>query len=467
MFFRRGLLASGAAALLIAATLPATAPVALASGGPDKVVSAYFADWDVYGRGYFVKDIPADKINTVLYAFGMPTADGGCSVIDPWADYQMVYWSGANAVDGQADNFGDNGGLYGNFNQLKKLKALHPDLKILISLGGWSLSTYFSDVAATQASREKFVAACIDTFIKGDLPTGGWPEDAGGIGVAKGIFDGIDVDWEYPGIDPGNGAHFSAADKVNATLLFQEFRTQLDAQGQIDGKHYLLTAALPAGDINSTGSFELAKVSRILDYVNIMTYDFHGSWDSYTAFNSPMRRDKADPAATDKTWNVLGTVTYYLKNGVAPGKIVVGVPFYGKQYIDVGTANLGLYQPYDNTGLDANSLQGDQQPTPTYHQLVDQLDIVDANGNGTGGYETLWDPQAGEPWLWNPEGTHVLSTGTVVTPTFISYDNPSSVKERNSFVRENGLRGIMAWEISQDADSHVLVTVMGAGLLGH
>lgn len=467
MKWYRRLLAVGAATLMVAALAPATVAVTAASSRPaDKVVSVYFADWDVYGRGYYVKNIPADKINTILYAFGKPTADGACAVIDPWADYQMVYWDGTNSVNGQADNYPTQN-LYGNFNQLKELKALHPNLKILISLGGWSLSTYFSDVAATRASRAKFVSSCIDTFIKGNLPTGGWPENAGGVGAAAGIFDGIDVDWEYPGIDPGNGAHFSTADRHNATLLFREFRKQLNVQGAADGKHYLLTAALPAADVHSSGSYELAAVGKVLDYANVMTYDFHGASDAYTAFNSPFLRDKADPAATDPYWNTVGTVAYYLKSGFPANKIVLGVPFYGKQYIRVGTANHGLYQSFDNTGMDSNSLQWDQQPTPTYHQLVDQAGIVGANGLGQNGYKTYWSWAAAEPWLWNPAGTHALASGTVVTPTFISYENPLTVSERNLLVRAGRLRGIFAWEISQDSNANALVSAMGKGLLGH
>jgi chitinase len=366
-----------------------------------------------------------------------------------------------------ADNFGNNGNLYGNFNQLKKLKALHPNLKILISLGGWSLSTYFSDVAATPESRAKFVSACIDTFIKGNLPTGGWPEDAGGIGAAAGIFDGIDVDWEYPGIDPGNGAHHSPADKANATLLFKEFRKQLDAIGAANGKHYILTAALPAADVHSSGSYDLAAVGKVLDYAFVMTYDFHGASDAYTAFNSPFLLDKADPAATDKYWSTVGTIEWYLKKGFPLNKIVLGVPFYGKQYIGVGTAKNGLYQAFDNTGMDINSLVWDQQPTPTYHQLVDQAGIVGANGAGQNGYKTFWDLKAGEPWLWNPAGVHVLNSGTITTPTFISYENPTTILERNLLVRTLGLRGLFAWEISQDSDALALTTAMGNHLLGH
>src|ERR671934_122054 len=105
------------------------------------------------------------------------------------------------------------------------------------------------------------VQACIDLLIKGNLPTGGWPEQSGGEGVAAGLFDGIDIDWEYPGIDPGNGADHSPADKHNATLLLQDFRSQLDAYAATTGKHYLLTADLPAGNVHSTGSWELSAVA--------------------------------------------------------------------------------------------------------------------------------------------------------------------------------------------------------------
>ena len=104
-----------------------------------------------------------------------------------------------------------------------------------ISIGGWTGSKYFSDVAATAASRKAFVASCIDLIIKGNLPGGGWPEGAGGPGAAAGLFDGINIDWEYPGIDPGNGAHHSPQDRHNATLLLKEFRRQLDELGAATG----------------------------------------------------------------------------------------------------------------------------------------------------------------------------------------------------------------------------------------
>jgi chitinase len=367
----RPLLALTIGAGLLLATPAAASPVTAAaqSGGygqPDKVVTAYFADWDVYGRQYFVKDIPVDKLNVIQYAFGKPTFDTatetpGCEVVDPWADYQMVYWGGENTVDGVADTYLGQNGLYGNYNQLRKLKLQHPDVKIEISLGGWTKSTWFAEVSKTAARREAFVKACIDTFIRGNLPTGGWPEDSGGVGIAEGIFDGIDLDWEYPTAVAGGNVNVGPEDRHNATLLAREFRSQLDTIGAEKGKHYLLTAALPAAK-SSTKYYELANFVKSLDWANVMTYDFNVPGGATAAPDTLFTRDSRDANASDWTWNTVGTVGYYLTQGVPASKIVVGVPFYGNQYI---RSDAGLYGPFDNTGLDGESLAWDQKPQPS------------------------------------------------------------------------------------------------------
>lgn len=451
-------LAAALAAILVA--LPA-----VAKGAPQsRVVVGYFASWDIYGRNYHPKDIPAEGVSHLNYAFGVPAADGSCAPGDVWADFQRPY-PAEESVDGVADDSANpDQHLFGNFNQLRKLKAEHPGLKLLISIGGWTGSVYFSDAAATPASRAAFAKSCIDTFIKGDLPTGGWPTQAGGPGSGAGVFDGIDLDWEYPGIDPGNGAHHSPADKHDATLLFQELRSQLDALGAQTGEHYLLTAALPAGSVNSVGSFELPEVAGPLDWVNLLTYDFHGQWDPWTNFNSPFALDPLDPTPPDlkPTWNTSGTVDLYLSHGVPADKLVVGVPFFAQQYIRVPAAGHGLYQPFDNAGLDPNVLDWDKTPTPTYHDLVDVARVVtptDSQGNGAKGlegYGRYWDDAAGEPWLYNPATQRLGET----TGVFVSYDDPHSVAERVRLVRSQHLRGAMFWEVSQDDDAHDLVNAL-------
>jgi chitinase len=454
---------AGSVALLLGAGLAVAGPGTAAQAhdhdgaGPRKVVSAYFADWDIYGRGYFVKDIPVNQLNVIQYAFGVPMFDKAtgavsCDILDPWADFQRPAGA-ADSVDGMADDAANpDQHLFGNFNQLRKLKQAHPNLKIEISLGGWTKSTWFSHVSATAALRTAFVTACINTFIKGDLPTGGWPTGAGGTGAAAGVFDGIDLDWEYPTALGGGNVDFGPADRHNATLLASEFRRQLDALGRANHKQYLLTGALPAAK-NSTKYYELSSFVRSLDWVNVMTFDYNVPGDPLTAHDTLFRRDRRDPHGDDPTWNTVGTVEWYLCNGVPRDKIVVGVPFYANQYIRTA----GLYTPHDNTGLDPNSLQWDQMPQPTYHSLVDQAGIVTAGGQGQLGYTRVWNWRAGEPYLINPAGVHALASGTVTVPTVITYSDPHSIAERTRLIRSWGLRGAFAWEVSQDSDAHALL----------
>ena len=364
--------------------------------------AAFFANWDRYGRGYLVNQIPADRLNVIDYAFATVTPDGRCGLTDPWSDYQAPTWSGTDSVNGVADDPNNlDQHLFGNFNQLLELKAAHPALHVEMSIGGWTGSTYFSDAAATPASRQAFVASCIDLIINGNLPTGGWPTQAGGPGAAAGLFDGINIDWEYPGVDPGNGAHHSPADVANATALLREFRTQLDAAGAVAGKHYSLTVDIAGGNIHSTGSWQLSQVARTVDWINLMSFDYHGSWDPLTDFNSPFALDPRAPivgnGALQWTWNTAGSVAYFLLNGVPANKLVVGIPFYGKEYVGVAPTGHGLFQSHGPAP--AND-------SPTYHDLVD-TGLADANlvpigptavsgsGAGVNGFTRYFDFLAG------------------------------------------------------------------------
>src|SRR5919201_721897 len=416
--------------ILAAAAALSVVQAAAAGSAPGRVRAVFFANWDRYARGYFVTQIPAAKLNVIDYAFAMPTADGKCGLSDPWSDYQAPTWSGDNSVDGVADDPSNpDQHVFGNFNQLLKLKAAHPGLQVVMSIGGWTLSKYFSDVAATAASRQAFVQSCID---------------------------------------PGNGADHSPADKHNATLLLQDFRSQLDAYGATTGKHYLLTVDGPAGNVNSSGSWELADVAQTVDWVNLLTFDFHGLWESWTDFNSPFSLDPKEPlvggAAIQSTWTTKGTVDYYLANGVPADKLVLGVPFYGKRYVGVPSANNGLYQSFVPQPWPYND-------SPTFHELVDigltngNLEVIGptalaqpknlgADDEAINDFAWYWNGSAGAPWLYNPK----LDGGT-----FISYMDPHGVLERTQLATSKHLRGLFAWEVSQDDDTNDLVTAMASG----
>src|ERR671937_618882 len=416
-------------AVAVAGALVLASAAAARSSGSSQVHAVFFANWDRYARGYFVNQIPACRLNVVDYAFAMPAADGTCALSDPWSDYQAPTWSGDNSVDGVADDPSNpDQHVFGNFNQLLKLKAAHPGLQVVMSIGGWTLSKYFSDVAATAASRQAFVQSCID---------------------------------------PGNGADHSPADKHNATLLLQDFRSQLDAYGATTGKHYLLTVDGPAGNVNSSGSWELADVAQTTDWINLLTFDFHGLWDSWTDFNSPFSLDPKEPlvggAAIQSTWTTKGTVDYYLANGVPADKLVLGVPFYGKRYVGVPSANNGLYQSFVPQGWPDND-------SPTFHQLVDtgltdgNLTVIGstalappknlgADDRAINGFAWYWNGPAGAPWVYNP---------TLDGGTFISYMDPHGGLERVQLASARHPRGLFAWEVSQDDDANDLVAAMTA-----
>jgi chitinase len=421
------------------------------------VVVAYFAGWDS-SHGYSVKEIPAKAITELNYAFAEPTAGGKCVPGSPRADYERPLVHASDAVDGVADvdatgapNAGQH--LFGNFNQLRKLKATDPTLKVLISIGGASSSRHFSDIAATAAARVKFVASCLDVFVRGNLPPGRWLAQAGGPGSAAGLFDGIDVDWEFPGV----GAHARAADRHNATLLLQEFRRQLDALGQHQHRRYLLTAALPAGDL-SARAWELPQITASLDWINVMSYDFHGPWDRRTNFNSPFAPSRSDPTRSGQGQyeDTTGTISLYSALGVPADKLVVGVPFYARQYLRVRALNDGLYQPFDNKGLTTSVADWTRALTPSYHQLVDIAGIAGPSANPSlRSFSRHWDPGAGEPWLYaRPTRQFGRRSGV-----FISYDNPRSLAERVGLIRSLRLRGAMIWEIGEDDNGHDLVRV--------
>ncbi len=425
-------------ALLALAALGATGYLAPEGTAARHVYAAYFGGWNVAAKGYYPRDIPARRLTHVLYAFAVPAEDGSCAPTSPWADYQRPFAAG-ESVGGSADS--PTQALRGNFNQLRRLKAANPGLRVLITIGGWGGSTYFSDVAATEASRRKFAASCVDRFIRGNLP--GAPPAA-----AAGVFNGLDIDWEYPGGgSPGN--HTRPDDRANATRLFRTLRRHLDRESERTGRRYLLTAALPAG----TSRYEVASVAASLDWANLMTYDLHGPWETVTNFNAPFDGEPGSPLS------VKGAVAAYLAAGVPREKIVVGVPFYARQFIRVGTTDHGLFRPFDNRGLAGDGASWASKTTPTYRDLVDGAGIVTdsrRDPQGLQGFTRHWSADARVPWLYRPRGGYDFGG----VSRFISYDDPSSIARKSRYTRRLGLRGVMAWEITQDSDARTLVRAL-------
>ncbi|WP_157670862.1 glycosyl hydrolase family 18 protein [Chitinibacter sp. GC72] len=435
---------------------PVVTPTVPPSTGA-KQVGTYFAEWSIYGRKFFLKNVQdsgqAAKLTFLNYSFGnvykqadgtykcqaninkaeTGNQDGG----DAWALYQKGF-AANESVDGVADAWGQDGkgSLKGNWNQLKKLKAKNPNMKVLISLGGWTWSKWFSAAASTDALRKTLVASCIDVWIKGNLPFDA-ASNAGGAGTGAGVFDGIDIDWEYPGVQGIGTNTVSPADKENNTLLMKEFREQLDAIGSQTGKRYLLTVAIGAGDEKIAATVP-GEYSKYLDWINIMSYDYNGGWDAAgpTDFQSNLYQDPASPRTVDpKTGKVSkyytdAAVKDLIARGVPAVKLHIGVPFYGRGWTGVTNVNNGLYQK--------------------------------ATGAAKGTYESgIEDYKV----LKTAPGTEYIHPVTQQTykfdgSTFWSYDTPRDIKLKADYAKSMGMGGIFSWEADGDTANGELVEAM-------
>jgi chitinase len=428
-------------------TLIVAVPLALA-GRSDSTVGArahgsqvvgYFIEWGIYGRNYKVKDVKtsgsAERLTVINYAFGnvAPDSTGNvvCKLGDDWADYQKP-WTAEESVTGEAVTWPRP--ILGNFQQLQALKQQYPQLKVLISLGGWTWSKYFSDAALTKQSRERFVSSCIDLFIKGDIPDPGWG-GMGGPGAAAGIFDGIDVDWEWPGSEGNAGNIIRAQDKQNYKLLLAEFRKQLHAYGKQTGREYLLTAFLPASAAKIDAGFEVPDIFGFLSFGSVQGYDFHGTWESTTNHQSNLYTSPSDPSSPRYSDDAV--VNEYLQRGAPPKKIVLGVPFYSRGWTGVAAANDGLYQPA------AGAAAGTWEPgVDDYKVVKDRL---------TNGFARHEDSAAGAAWLF--DGT-----------TFWTFDDPAIMAAKAAYAQQNRLGGIMFWELSGDTPDGELIAAIADGL---
>lgn len=355
----------------------------------------YYPGWGA-GR-YPVADIPADQLTHVIYAFANVSAGGECV--------------SENTKQDDA-----------NWPALAQLKQAHPSLGVLISVGGWSQSALFSDVAATAPARAHFAESCA-AFVQ-----------------AHG-FDGLDVDWEFPvsGGLPTN--HYRPADGQNFSLLLAELRRALTAQGAAHGRHYVLTIAAPAGP-TQYARLQLKLIQADLDWINLMTYDFYAADNAITNFNAPLYPTSTDPEPQSRrqSHNADAAVQAYLAAGVPAQKLLLGTTFYGRGWQGVPPANDGLYQP--NTGPAKGTFSDDGV-----------FSYADLENHYLPAYTRHYSPEAKVPWMYSPQ-----------TQIFISYEDPESMGNKADYALAHGLGGVMFWELSLDDAQRSLVNALSSHL---
>ncbi len=315
-----------------------------------------------------------------------------------------IYYAFANIKDGRmVEGFPTDAA---NIPAVTALRQGNPRLEVLISVGGWLWSGGFSDAALTTQSRKVFAASAVEF-------------------VRRYGLDGLDVDWEYPGM-PGAGHAFRSEDKENFTLLLKELRRQLDAEGKKQHRRLLLTIAAGA-----SGEYlehtEMAQVARMVDSVNLMTYDYTlPGVDAVTGHDAPLFANPADP----KHVSADGTVQAFEQAGVPAEKILLGIPFYGKVWGEVADKDHGLFQPgVKAPGVDA-----------AYSAIEETM-----LGHG---FTRYWDDKAEVPYLYSEEKR-----------LFVSYEDAQSIAAKCEYVRAHGLGGVMFWSYFNDPSGELLAAI--------
>lgn len=340
-----------------------------------KDIVGYFPSWkwNYPGKVVSPKDIAFDKLTIVNYAFFAPRLDGSISGINPTGDSLYLRCGGDTGIVSLAHARG---------------------VKVMLSVGGWDDSENFPAIASTESLRTAFAHACVGA-------------------VQEYKFDGIDIDWEFPGFVEHRG---TPADMHNCTLLFRTVRDSLNACSRAVGRSLLLTAALPAGKAMAQ-NFEMQELTDLLDFINLMTYDFTGAWDPLSYYNSPLYA----PAGADSARSVAGAFALYHRTyGVPAEKINLGIPFYGKAFASCSGPN----RPHKGA---------DTVHFPVHGAVFSAIVRLMPH------FVRHWDEQAQVPYLtsdaWN---------------TMVSYDDEQSVAAKAQYVIDNGARGVMIWELTDD-----------------
>jgi chitinase len=372
---------------LISIVLAALLGAAAARAGTVAQIAAY------YDGGMPVAAIPASKINDLIYAFGEPDAAGLCAA--------------------------PTGAQVRAFRALRQLRRRHPGMKLLLSIGGWDAAPQYSAIALTAASRARFAASCIRIFL------------------VQQRFDGLDLDWEFP-VHGGMGPS-RPQDRLDATALVREIRRQLDRLGRQNHRRYLLTVATPAGTWQKGGaysvsdSYDLAAIARAADWLNVMTYDMNTIFSPLSGFNAPLAADPSDPTPQPQRSgdNLTSAVSYYESHGVPPGKIMLGVAFYGRGFTGVSSRNAGLYSKYTSVFPE------------TPWKTIESRFLTSPE------WVRHWSATAQAPWLYNAD-RHI----------FFSYDDPLSLGIKADFARREHLRGMMIWVLGEDDPRSCLLNAL-------
>lgn len=417
---------------LLVTMIPAGSETVKAASGKNVVV--YFPNWGIYNvahRSITVGMIPWDKVTVINHAFFEVDSSFKLASTDTFADFDKMM----DHSEGW-----DTNQLRGHFGEYKYYKNLYPNVKIIISVGGWTRGQNFHAMAASTSSRAVFIQSVIDFLKK-------YP-----------FIDGIDLDWEYPGVnraaDPNDqydrGCPGGPEDKQNFTSLLREIRQAYNNNG-LSGK--LLTIAAPSG-YDKLALQEPNVYAQYLDWLNVMTYDMHGAWETTTNHQSPLYANPNDPSGTSPVdiknkYNTDSAMkTLQQVYNIPAEKLYVGSPFYSRGWKGVTGGVNGMYGTA--TGAATGTWDNAQSPGGQYPYFT--LKTMENQG---GYVKYRDDTYTKTPWLYN------ASQGIL-----LSYEDATSLGARCDYINSNGYGGLIIWEISGDTSDYELTTVAYNKLIG-
>ncbi|WP_195617816.1 glycosyl hydrolase family 18 protein [Clostridium paraputrificum] len=384
----------------------------------NKNIIMYFPNWGVYSESHnnlTVGDIPWDKVTVINHAFFTVSKDFKLESTDKDADFEKSFPNSEGWDQGQ---------LRGHIGEYKYYKSKYPNVKVLISVGGWTRGENFHDMAKTKENRKIFIDSIIDFLKK-------YP-----------FIDGIDIDWEYPGEnrekDPNDeydkGCPGGPEDKENFTLLLKEIRQAYDDNNLPDK---MLTIA-NTGNYEKLQLQEPDKYIEYLDFINVMTYDFHGAFETQTNHHAPIYYNENDPTRYNKyTFCAEDAMKMYVKEyNIPTEKLNVGSPFYSRGWseVDDSTGKNGLF----STATKAYKGSWDSATSPGGQIPWFQIKEMENKD----GWKKYWDDKAKVPYLYNKD-----------LKSMITYEDEKSLKERCNFIIKNNYGGIIVWEITGDDKS--------------
>ncbi|XP_059479270.1 acidic mammalian chitinase-like [Neocloeon triangulifer] len=362
--------------LILGAALVLTVALAPATAQQQKRVVCYFSSWASYRNGdgkFEAENIDPFLCTHVVYAFVGTNPDGTVRILDSWNDISL------------------NG-----FKRFNNLRVTNPNLKTMVAIGGWNEgSTGFSNLCRDATLRGRFVTNLYN-FVK----THG--------------FSGLELDWEYPAQRGG-----IAADKANFVSLIRELRTRFNPEGLV------LSATVSAGIWTVGASYDIPQLSANLDYINLMTYDYHGSYEGRTGENSPLYAAAID---TDRTLNVNATVSYWVQQGAARSKLNLGVPLYGRTFTLSNPRNTDLGAPASAPGSVG---QYSQESGFLMYSEICYLQRTQT------GWTTWWNSAQQVPYTYRAY-------------EWIGYENVESVQIKGQYAKANNLGGVMVYALEMD-----------------